>query len=307
MRPKRHHYVPRFYLAGFTQERAKDGRLHVFDLREGKQRTGTPNGEGRETDLYTIDHAQPHSVEGMFAKIEGLFVTILRQIEDSRSLPADDKQLSELLTFVALQSARVPKLRRMREQYYDATARVILDTVAQSDETFDAAMRQMAASGVPVANTSRGKLLAALPNLRFQINPSTLIRDMLWASEAVNDLLCMRKWALLVAEPGVPDFVTSDNPVSLVPTRRTTPHALGFAMPHTAVFYPLTPRLALHGTFEGRQRRVVSLRSEQVAAVNLATILAAQRFVWSRRKRIYFRWGADLRRDLSSIRMPPVE
>ena len=57
MSARRHHYVPKFYLAGFTAEGTQDGRLFVVDQRTGKTWKSSPGGVAHERDFYRIDDA----------------------------------------------------------------------------------------------------------------------------------------------------------------------------------------------------------------------------------------------------------
>jgi hypothetical protein len=41
---RKHHYVPEFYLAGFTESGTDDGRLHVLDKEQLRQWPSTPKG-----------------------------------------------------------------------------------------------------------------------------------------------------------------------------------------------------------------------------------------------------------------------
>ena len=42
--PRKHHYVPQFYLAGFTENDSKDGQLFVLDKEQRKTWAKTPKG-----------------------------------------------------------------------------------------------------------------------------------------------------------------------------------------------------------------------------------------------------------------------
>jgi hypothetical protein len=310
-RPKnRHHYVPCFYLAHFTEEwasgcspnEAKLGRLQVFDLETGKQRPSKPVNEGCERGFYLIEGAEPLGIEDTFEKIENLLAPLLRDIARFRALPEQPERLSELATFVALQRARVPHARRVHQDFHDRFGRIILDVVTHSDAAFDGTMNAIdRETGARPARASRERLRSALPNIRVEATNTTLVREMLEGSDIVADMLQRRRWTLLVVQPGVPDFITGDNPVSLLPLRTEMTYPLSFGFTDTAVFYPLTPRVALYGTFNDRAPDVLNPQPEQVAAMNLATLLSTSRFVWSRRRRVFYRLGRDLRRDLSAF------
>jgi hypothetical protein len=59
--PRKHHYVPKSYLAAWTDDGTIDGHLQVIDKSNGKAWAVKPVNAAMETDLYMIDVAE---VEG---------------------------------------------------------------------------------------------------------------------------------------------------------------------------------------------------------------------------------------------------
>ncbi len=66
--PRRHHYVPRCWLAGFTETGEKDGKLWVTDIVRRKQWESSPGGAGFIRDFYRLsdDEVDPVMVEKRF-------------------------------------------------------------------------------------------------------------------------------------------------------------------------------------------------------------------------------------------------
>jgi hypothetical protein len=60
-RPRRHHYQPQFYLAGFTDAgRPRGGRLSIVDVDSGEQHTGlTSMNDGSDSAHPPNDAADP--------------------------------------------------------------------------------------------------------------------------------------------------------------------------------------------------------------------------------------------------------
>jgi hypothetical protein len=56
--PRAHHFVPQFWLAGFTETGQKDGRLWITDLKKGKQWKSTPRKAGHRRDFYRFSDPQ---------------------------------------------------------------------------------------------------------------------------------------------------------------------------------------------------------------------------------------------------------
>ncbi|MCU1264639.1 MAG: hypothetical protein JWM21_957 [Acidobacteria bacterium] len=50
-----HHYIPQFYLAGFTSSGSKNGTLYVHDLEQLKSWPSNPAAAGHQKDFYRIN------------------------------------------------------------------------------------------------------------------------------------------------------------------------------------------------------------------------------------------------------------
>ena len=110
--PRRHHYVPQCWLAGFTGTGENDGRLWVTDFSRQRQWPTTPANAGHIRDFYRLADPAPDpvAVELFFSRLEGLVAPVLRALDTERRPPNDD-ELDLLLHFIAYQWVRVPRFR----------------------------------------------------------------------------------------------------------------------------------------------------------------------------------------------------
>src|ERR1039458_9071535 len=110
--PRRHHYVPQCWLAGFTETGENDGRVWVTDYYRQRQWPTTPENAGHIRDFYRLADPAPDPVvvERFFADLEGIAAPVLRSIDRERRGPSDD-ELDLLLQFMAYQWVRVPSFR----------------------------------------------------------------------------------------------------------------------------------------------------------------------------------------------------
>src|SRR5450755_3787132 len=60
--PRRHHYVPQCWLAGFTETGENDGRLWVTDFSRQRQWPATPANAGHIRDFYRLSDPAPDPV-----------------------------------------------------------------------------------------------------------------------------------------------------------------------------------------------------------------------------------------------------
>ena len=141
--PRRHHYVPRCWLAGFTDNGEKDGRLWVTDVYRQKQWPSTPNSAGHIRDFYRLSDPAPDPVvvEKFFSLLEDEVAPLLRSIDRERRRP-DNGELDALLHFMAYQWVRVPRFRPFALGTLDRITRERLAKELQSRETWLAALKE---------------------------------------------------------------------------------------------------------------------------------------------------------------------
>ena len=82
------------------------------------------------------------------------------------------------------------------------------------------------------------------------LDTTTLVTLMLKSADPVAFLLSKRHWHLLVSGGDGTEFITSDQPVSLVAKKHFGPFGPAHGMPETWCLFPLDRRHALLGTFE---------------------------------------------------------
>src|ERR1700732_4798211 len=111
-----HHFVPKFYLKGFTGSSKK---LWVYEKGCNAPRESTPKHEGHLENYYTFtDRGYPDDqAEKMLAKVESAIAPIIRKLANPLFV-MDENQRSELYTFVALTYVRVPAYREFIDQHF---------------------------------------------------------------------------------------------------------------------------------------------------------------------------------------------
>ncbi len=111
--PRKHHYVPQFYLAGFTKNDCKEGDLYVLDKEQGKTWKSTPKGSAHKRDFHAIDPepgGDPMAVEKAMAQVEGQWSAALADVIEKKALP-EDESFGDLMMFVAFMAVRVMRIR----------------------------------------------------------------------------------------------------------------------------------------------------------------------------------------------------
>lgn len=105
--PKRQHFLPRFYLDGFT----KEGVLAVYDREANEIRVQQPVNTGVIGHFYTLEDEEGRKrfeVEKMLSEFEAKASPTIRKLAAKEEISADER--SDLAIFVALAGFRTPDI-----------------------------------------------------------------------------------------------------------------------------------------------------------------------------------------------------
>lgn len=288
---RRHHFLPQFYLAGFTSSAEKDGDLWILNRDDGHRWKGNPNSVAHQRDFYRVDSVPgvtPDAFEKAFATFEGWAATTLKGILEKQELPVRGTEgFDILINLVALMEARVPGTRVALTKPLEMISKMILENMVITPEHFRATIKELRESGVKISEDVDYEVMKEFvqgKHYSIEIPQGLHMQQLFEMIDILLPLLGERKWSLLIAEDGAGDFVTSDRPVSLswtitplLPGIFETP---GFGLANTDVTFPLSKKLALLGRFEGISGRY---RADQkrVATINSRTGMYCERFICS--------------------------
>ena len=290
--PRRHHFLPRFYLAGFTLSHDRDGDLWALSVKDARQWKGKPGTLGHEKDFYRVEEVEgiaAEAVEDLFAKVESDVAPALRTVVEQQALPdRGTRDFDLLINFVALMATRVPRLRSVLNEFMGSIAKHIAQLTVASPHAFRSAVESAREGGADILEEPDYEAMREFilgEHYRVEVDRSWLIGQIFQSIDILLPLLGSRQWSLLIIDEDDCDFVTSDNPVAVSWSEPQPPSFLGpaFGLRRTDVTFPLNRRLAMLGRFEGRP---MALRSDRrmTATVNYRTSSNAERFVCSARE-----------------------
>jgi hypothetical protein len=310
-RPKLHHFVPQSYLAGFTLNRSKHGRIWVLDADELKIYKSSPAKTAAQTHFNRIEvpGLDPNAVEDLFATVEERAAPVMKFIATQQALPNSGEDLLALLNFVALQHARTPLSRRFYSDIEVRPFQMAMKMYLSSPDRWSRTKEMMRSgeftSKDPFYDGIRLLVEDSLPydelhqyvwghdfveRMRQRLISNTLhVYNALEAYEAIAPFVAGRTWSLLVADERSIDFVCSDHPVSLswtVPVEEWR-GAPGVGHPLSEIVMPLNRRMALVGLVGG-DGLVLPADRWTVALVNTRTIRWAARYVYSPREDLVY-------------------
>lgn len=117
--PKRHHYLPQFYLEGFC----RDEVLWVYDNEEKEFRQQTPQNTAVQTYYYCFendDGERTAEIEGLLSLVETHAKPIIDKINARETIDENEKET--LSIFIGFLYSRVP---RFEKNYNDNRERIV--------------------------------------------------------------------------------------------------------------------------------------------------------------------------------------
>jgi hypothetical protein len=282
---RKHHFVPEFYLAGFTVSGSKDDYLYAFDQVTLKQWKARPAELAHQRDFYRIDlpGVSPDAIEQAFAKFEARAAPVIARISETLTVPSGE-DFAVLMNLVAWMAVKIPGIRSTISDFVDRVSKRMLRLMVSTPERWRATVERARADGVEIGNADYEHMRASIESERYQIvaeNRNWFIRLIMEMMDAILPYLVTRRWSLLVPEDGAGYFICSDRPVSLIwATDDRRPFPPGFGLRNTQVTVPLTKTVALLGEFEGKPE-TAKIGRLGVAGLNSRTAMYAERFLYA--------------------------
>lgn len=277
--PTQQHYVSRFYLKGFSQNR----RVAVYDRTTGVVVSLTPKKAAALEHFYTfIDESdrQRFELEALFGIVESRAGTALKSAVCRSPLSFEDREY--LALFVAMHSIRTPaalaEFRTMREKAEHARLKQIVSSEAAAYKLLKES--KPADTSPAELNKLAAKLFDMVSGNHFHINvPDEAARaTALKTWDTVARTLFERDWTVVHAPSGS-EYITSDSPVVLSPLSNTEHLPLGYGSLHTHVLFPLSRTAALVMNGDERRMRHIDVRPAQVERFNSAVAADCYRYV----------------------------
>jgi hypothetical protein len=269
---RKHHSVPKSYLARFTETGTSDGRVCVRDLNANRFFQAKPRNIAYEVDFNRVDlEGHPSDVlERAFGElVEAKAASVIRRISYENQLP-DGEDFSYVLNLITLLAVRHPVMRRSMTAAMQLEYRAVLGILASNRTLYQNHLQSAYDSGfVSRADFpfERMQEFVRRGSYTIEISPHQHLRTELGAFEDTLSDVSSRYWSLLSAESGAPDFITCDRPVSLV---------------FQEVVFPLGPRHCIIGSRDYQGPPVIHLNESAVAEVNSRMVRTAARQVYSR-------------------------
>ena len=254
---RNHHFIPQCYLRMFAQGKGKKSKIYCCDLLDGKTYTTLVRNVGARRDFNKIEAEgqSPDALETAYSKFETPLSEALRRI-DARQNIEDFEDLVYVLNLMALMATRHPRNRSSISQFLEQVYRVQAQNLTASKQRYENAFRNAEAMGHITKSSAdvsyeRARDFVEKGNYSIEVHQNMLIELELEGMNDVLDTMALRKWSLLIASDQSGYFVTSDNPVCLIPVRplKAPFTSVGHGMSDTSVLFPLSKHLVLVGLY----------------------------------------------------------
>ncbi len=291
---RNHHYLPQCYLRNFRRAggNSKKPSLYVFDIITGERFPTSVRNVGARRDFNRInsDSHPPDVLEGVYATLETEFAEVFRMMRRTRVMP-EGESLNILFNFIALCATRNPGMRKRLSDYQAQIFETVLEITLANEERWESQKQKMIKAGYVVDDSVTYQQLKEFHDERrytIEIPNERNIDLEMSGMDVVLRTLPARKWTLMIAP--VEHFVTCDHPVCLrwIEPGRFPPLAPpGHGMRETELIFPVSPELALRGTFEGEDQ-VLEVGRDVIGMVNRKVAERASRQVYSAHSRFLF-------------------
>lgn len=290
--PRKHHFVPQFYLAGFTKNNSKDGHLYVLDREQRNTWKSTPKGTAHKRDFHAIEpgpDGDPMAVEKALAQLEGQWSATLSAVIETKAIP-NGEAFDDLMTFVAFLAVRVLRIRDVLSDGIDRISKAEIGAMLSTKNGQEHFRKTLVELGHEMSDDEFDELVSFGQSGEYDVDfdQTWHVQEMFRMAEVLVPVLSLRKWCLWIADETAPDLICSDSPVAptwvVPPPGPMTP---AFGTPNTIVSLPLNRRIALVSMIE-EELPAMSLDRNGVAAVNSMTAMYANQlysseedFVWT--------------------------
>lgn len=282
-----HHFIPQFYLRGFSDAGDKrKAQVFVFDQSTKKSFRTLVRNIGARRNFFRIEAEgfDPNHVEDGMAEIEGEIAPRLTEIIETKSFPSNE-HFTSIMMLMGNVAVRNPRFRSMTEDFHIKIANRIIALSLQDKNRFHDSIREAREQGAPIRDDicyEDMKEFTERKQYKIAIDQTYLIGLELDAVPTVVEQLARRSWSFASAPAGT-SFITCDDPVVLAwaDGKDRGPYSPGFGLEGTIVMFPIAPELALIGLFV-EQPPNRKFRRDQVADINTSIAKNATKQLYAR-------------------------
>lgn len=276
--PRKHHYLPQFYLEGFRIEPQQGKKAHIWQMEKaGEQAYYSPAIEdtGCIRDFHSLDITDEEpdhkSVESLLSKLEAEQAELVRSIHETKRI--DASQIESLAVFISLLRYRVPAFAGYVEKSLQG---IVLDS-------FKIMYHAGRFSDPPPELKEQFERKGIDESIRINISNWKILSRMFEVALAPESIGLLSQYAYHVySAADSAFFVTSDNPVALYHSNydEIRPYGVGLAMRGVEVTLPLSSDTLIRAGHHVESGASIA-SSEEVEEFNRRAIIMGERYVFT--------------------------
>lgn len=286
--PKRHHFLPEFYLKGFTDNLKQ---FQVYDFKTGDYRLQTPINTGVRSNYYSfLDNTgekDRSTIEDFFSKIEQPAKKAIEKLDTRQKLSNED--LEWLACFTAFQITRVPHFEQVQNNMEEQLRRAITKKAFSSRPVVKNFLEQMNKDKGRNYDTSAktvDRIIETVQNDQYEIifPRSYNIGKTIDTGYKLIVALLSLNWRFFIA-PKESIFITSDNPFIIKPPKdRSANIGVGIITPGAVKVIALSCRSCLIMGDFGNKVTYYEIDKATTRKINIDIALRCHRFVIAKDK-----------------------
>lgn len=286
--PRKHHYIPRGYLARFCG--SNEERLALFDrVRNSYRDRQRILDVAHIKDYYAfeVDGDLNFDVERALGDIESGALPVIAKIDARQPIDGDERYALALYT--AFQHTRTPAFQNTSDEMSSILTRQL---VAMAPEPVD-------------GESMTEEQIAAM--LGLEMGRRATLRLMLSISPQIAELLYEMDWVIARRPDDKSSFITTDSPFCLIPGPDHVPQpfrGIGISTPGILKTIPLSQSSALLITEPGQGMVDLTLTRDQVRGTNIAVAAQCKNLVFGRDMRVVERTVKESQVDKTQWQVP---
>ena len=282
-KPKRHHYLPQFYLEYFCKE---DG-FWVFDREVNEFRQQTPKNTALKSYYYSVQDAEGNKrmdIEYLLSQIEGHSKEVISKLLARKTItPAEREELS---IFIGFMMNRVPDFEKSINMVEKHLIQQFADLMFSDEARVQSIMDKQELETGERQTLSAKEIVEFHKNRQYDIviHRNESLRLMLSLSLDMAKYFRQMNWGVFHASEKT-SFITTDNPVVLMPPvdyEYDSSWGVGIITPGAKKLFPLSQTACLIMYDHGDLLVHKDVDPYTVRRINLNVASHADRFVIGR-------------------------
>lgn len=280
--PRKHHFVPRGYLAGFCRDGTD--RFALYDrAREAYRDRQRPADVAHIKDFYAFeaeDGELRFDVEHALGDMESTALPIIGKIDNGLALTGDERHA--LALYAAFQHIRTPVFQNTVDSIGEHIIRRVAMMAYGDGQEAAATMSQVPGAGQGI---SAAQMAEVAQQLEIEVHRRASLHIMLKMAPDIANTMYEMDWTIARRPDDKTSFITTDSPFCLVPGPDHVPQpfrGIGLKTPGILKVLPLSQASALIMSEPGEAMFSRTLTRDQVRQTNHAIAMQCQNFVFAR-------------------------